>query len=145
MLYIENPKSKVIFDFYTSNGGYRREQKKHWSLFTMALTSATVIFFNCYIKSSVIVYIECTKNQRKIGQLNELAEQKHSKSLTQMTTYAHWHVFVFVCLNKYQNIYLSHWKFLKNWAKWAKWARLLKNSLTDEQLCSLTCFLVFAC
>ena len=34
-------------DIITSNGGYRREEKsrKHWSLFTMLLSSVTVIFF----------------------------------------------------------------------------------------------------
>ena len=33
----------------TSNGGYRREEKshKHWSLFTMLLSSVTAIFFVC--------------------------------------------------------------------------------------------------
>ena len=34
----------------------------------------------------------------------------------------------------------------KDWAKWAKWARILKNTFTNEQLCSLTWFfLVYAC
>ena len=47
----------------------------------------------------------------------------------------------------YQNIYLFiPFKIRKkDWAKWARLARILKNTLTDEQLCSLTCFLVFAC
>ena len=33
-------------------------------------------------------------------------------------------------------MYLLHFKSLKTWAKWAKWARILKNTLTDEQLCN---------
>ena len=33
----------------------------------------------------------------------------------------------------------------KEQAKWAKWARILEIPLTDEQLCSLTCFFLFAC
>ena len=35
--------------YITSNGGYRREEKsrKHWSLFTMLLSSVTAIFFIC--------------------------------------------------------------------------------------------------
>ena len=32
----------------------------------------------------------------------------------------------------------------KDWAKWVKWAKMLKNTLTDEQLCSLICFFVSA-
>ena len=50
----------------------------------------------------------------------------------------------FVIAYLHSNIYLSHLKE-KNWAKWAKWARMLKNTLKDEQLSSLTCFPVFAC
>ena len=75
-------------------------------------------------------------------------------------------LYVFYCT-------LLHFKSLKNWAnwanwarilkntltdeqlcnidicmlkqtKWAKWARMIKNTFTDEQLCSLTCFFVFA-
>ena len=84
------------------------------------------------------------KSEKNRTEPNELAELKHSKSLTQITSYAHWYILVFACSNLYQNIYSSHSKFKKNWAKWAKWARILKNILTDEQLCSLTCFLVFA-
>ena len=55
--------------------------------------------------------------------------------------------FVFSCSDKYQNIYLFfQFKIRKkNWAKWAKWARILKSTLTNEQLHSGTCFLVFAC
>ena len=54
--------------------------------------------------------------------------------------------FIFACLNMYQNIYsFIAYKLEKNWPKWAKWARTLKNTLPDEQLCSKTCFLVFAC
>ena len=44
---------------------------------------------------------------------NELDELKYSKSLTQMTSYAHRYVLVFACSDTYQNIYSSHLKFKK--------------------------------
>ena len=43
---------------------------------------------------------------------NALDELKYSKSLTQMTSYAHWHVLIFACSDMHQNIYLSHLKRL---------------------------------
>ena len=86
------------------------------------------------------------KSEKNRTEPNELDELKYSKSLTQMISYAHSYVFVFTCSDKHKNIHLSHLKLKKkDWAKWAKWARILQNTLTDEQLCSLTCFLVFAC
>ena len=69
----ERMKEVVWFLFsYTSNGGYRREEKsrKHWSLFIKLLSSVTAIFFICSIKSRVC--IDCTENQRKIG-LNQMS------------------------------------------------------------------------
>ena len=55
-------------DRNTSNGSCRLEEKslKHWSLFTMLLSSVTENFFNGYIKSKAVVCIDCTENQRKI-------------------------------------------------------------------------------
>ena len=47
---------------YTSNGGYRREEKSH-----NAVIFGHCNFFICEIKSRAIVCIECTENQRKIG------------------------------------------------------------------------------
>ena len=85
------------------------------------------------------------KSEKNRTEPNELNELKYSKSLTQMTSHAHWHVLVFACSDMYKNIHLSHLKLEKNYAKWAKWARILKNTLTNEQLCSLTNFFVFAC
>ena len=41
-----------------------------------------------------------------------------------------------------QNIYPI--KNQKKKDKWAKWAKTLKNTLTDDQLCSLICFFVSA-
>ena len=43
----------------------------------------------------------------------ELDELKYSKSLTQMISYAHSHVFVFTCSDKHRNIHLSHLKLKK--------------------------------
>ena len=84
------------------------------------------------------------KSDKNRTEPNELDELKYSKSLTQMTNYAHRYVLVFACSDMYQNIYaIKNQK--KDWAKWAKWARILNNTLTDEQPCLLTCFLAFAC
>ena len=46
-------------------------------------------------------------------------------------------------ISKYSFIYCIGNQKKKD--RWAKWARMLKNTLTHRQLCSLTCFLVFAC
>ena len=90
------------------------------------------------------MYLMHWKFEKNRNEPNELAELKYSKSLTQMTSYAHWYVLLFACSDMYQNIYLFiPFKIRKK--DWAKWARILKNTLTDEQLCSLTCFIVFAC
>ena len=42
-------RTRGIMYMNTSNGGYRREEKccKHWSIFTMLLSSVTVIFLIC--------------------------------------------------------------------------------------------------
>ena len=62
----------------------------------------------------------------------------HLHSRTQMTSNAHWHAFLYLYAQTYIKtfMYLLHFKSLKTWAKWAKWARILKNTLTDEQLCN---------
>ena len=138
----------IRHEFCTSNGSYRREEKshKHWSLSPCFLPSVTANFFLLVIKiKSNCMYWMHWKSEKSRTELNELDELKYSKSLTQMTSYAHWRVLIFACSDMYQNIYLSYLRYKKDWAKWAKWARILKNTLTDEQLCSLTCFLVFAC
>ena len=51
-----------------SNGGCCREEKshKHWSLFTLLLSSVCKFFFFCYFKSKEIIWIDCTENHRKI-------------------------------------------------------------------------------
>ena len=68
---------------FTSNGGCRREEKsrKHWSLFTMLLSSVTNFFFFLLDQiQKTIVCIDCTENQRKIKiEPNELDELKYSK------------------------------------------------------------------
>ena len=52
-------------------------------------------------------------------------------------------IFLFVILNQKQLIALKIRK-KKDRAKWARWAKMLKITQLDNQLCSLTCFLVFA-
>ena len=53
------------------------------------------------------MYWKSEKNRTEPNELNEL---KYSKSLTQMTSHAHWHILVFTCSDMYQNIHLSHLK-----------------------------------
>ena len=86
------------------------------------------------------------KSEKNRTEPYELDELKYSKSLTQMISYAHSYVFVFTCSDKHKNIHLSHWK-LKKKTELNELSELeyCKTHLTDEQLCSLTCFLVFAC
>ena len=77
----------------------------------------------------------------KNTELNKLSELEYRKTPSQMSFLG------FACSYKYRNIY-SFFRFeirKKNWAKWTRWARILKSPLTDEQLHSRTCFLVFAC
>ena len=78
----------------TSNGGYRREDKshKHWLIFFKPFSSVTAIFFICYIKSRAIV----CKSQKNRIEPNELDELIYSKSLTQTTSYAYWHAFLYL-------------------------------------------------
>ena len=48
-------------------------------------------------------------------------------------------------ISSLDKIYCIQFRFRKKTASWAKWARIPRNALMDEQLWSLTCFLVFAC
>ena len=57
------------------------------------------------------------KSEKNRTEPNELDELKYSKSLTQMTSHAHWHVLVFACSDMYQNIHLSHLKLEKKKTK----------------------------
>ena len=56
-------------------------------------------------------------------------------------------IFLFVRSNQGQLYVLMALKIREkyDWAKWARWAKMLKIIWADNQLCSLTCFLVFAC
>ena len=99
------------------------------------------------IKSNCVYWLHW-KSEKNRTEPNELDELKCSKSLNQTTSYAHWHAFLYLHAHiKYSFIYpFKNQK--KNWVKWAKWAKILKNTLTEEHLCSLTsvtCFFVSAC
>ena len=56
-------------------------------------------------------------------------------------------VFLFVRSNQKQLYLLTALKIREkwNWAKWARWAKIFKIIQPDNQLCTLSCFLVFAC
>ena len=83
----------------TSNGGCRREEKsrKHWSFFTKFLSFVTAIFFYLFdqIKSYCMYWLHW-KSEKNRTEPNELDELKYSKSLNQMTSYAHWHAFLYL-------------------------------------------------
>ena len=83
------------------------------------------------------------KSEKNRNEPNEVNELKYSKSLNQLCSLTCSCICMLRHVSKHSFIPFKIRK--KDWAKWAKWARILKNTLTDEQQCSLTCFLVFAC
>ena len=134
-----------LYDYTNNNNGDCRceeKSRKCWSLFIKLLSSVTVIFHILdQIKSNGMYWLHW-KSEKNKAQPNELDELKYSKSLNQMASYAHWHAFLYLHAYIKTFIYLS---CLKSEKKTGKWARILTNTLTDEQLCSLTCFPVFGC
>ena len=56
-------------------------------------------------------------------------------------------LFLFIRSNQEQLCILIALKIReeKGWAKWARWTKKLKITQPDNQLCLLTCFLVYAC
>ena len=97
------------------------------------------------IKSNCMYWLHW-KPEKDRTEPNELDELKCSKSLKQTTSYAHWHAFLYLHAHiKYLFLYPIKNQIKKTWAKWAKRAKILKNTLTEEQLCSLSCFFVSAC
>ena len=54
-----------------------------------------------------------------------------------------------ICVLKSKHLFINSFTGFeirkKELAEWAEWAKILKNNLTDEQLCSRICFLVSAC
>ena len=93
------------------------------------------------IKSNCMYWLHW-KSEKNRTEPNELDELKCSKSLNQTISYAHWHAFLYLHAPIKTFIYPIKNQKKKDWAKWAKWAKMLKNTLTDEQLCSLICFFV---
>ena len=84
------------------------------------------------IKSNCMYWLHW-KSEKNRTEPNELDELKCSKSLNQTISYAHWHAFLYLHAPIKIFIYLIK-----------KWAKMLKNILTNEQLCSLICFFVSA-
>ena len=91
---------------------------KHWSLVTKLSSSVTAIFLS--VKS----------NQEQLYVL--IAPKIRGKK--RMTSYAHWRVTCFFCIYILRHVYYSRLRSEKKF--WAIWARILKNTITDEQLCS---------
>ena len=66
------------------------------------------------MKSRAIVCIDCTENQRKL-ESNDQDEIEYARSLTQMTSHAHYHALLYLyCMlkrvSKHLFIYLLHLK-----------------------------------
>ena len=85
------------------------------------------------IKSNCL-YWSYQKSEKDRTEPNELDELKMIKitpdnQLGSLTCFLYFHAHI-----KYLFIYPIK---EKDWAKWAYWARILKNTLIDEQLCSL--------
>jgi len=100
----------------------------HWHAF---------LYLHALIKT--LIYSSYLKSEKK-SKLNELNELEYLKKPSQMSSSAHWHVFFFQLLAESSITIFIYSSYLKSeridWAKWAKWAKMLKNALTDEQLCS---------
>ena len=96
------------------------------------------------IKSNIMYWLHW-KSEKKRTEPKELDELKYLKSLNQTTSYAYRHA-LHAKIKTFIHLFIYRfWNQKKEQAKWAKRARILKNNLTDEQLCSLICFLIFAC
>ena len=76
------------------------------------LQSLQIFYLLEEIKSNYMHWMHW-KSEKNRTEPNELDELKYSKSLTQMTSHAHWHVLVFACSDMYKNIHLSHLKLEK--------------------------------
>ena len=76
------------------------------------LQSLQIFYLLEEIKSNCMHWMHW-KSEKNRTEPNELDELKYSKSLTQMTSHAHWHVLVFACSDMYKNIHLSHLKLEK--------------------------------
>ena len=96
----------------------------HWHAF---------VYFHAHIK---YLFIYRISNKKKQTELNELNEQKCSKTPSQMSSYAHKHVFLYLhaqtCIKTF--IHLSHFKSEKQ----TEWNELneLKCSKTPSQMSS---------
>ena len=101
----------------------------HWSA---ASSNSWVLFLSC--SSFVLLLFLPTKSKWK---KKIISENYFWNGCIKMIENA--------CLNQNINLFILFKIREKEQAKWAKWARMLKNTFTDKQLCSLTCFFLFAC
>ena len=83
------------------------------------------------------------KTEKNRTEPNELDELKYSKSLSQMTSCAHWHIFVFARSDMYQNFYLKLKQKTKlfelselEYYLFNKYINIRKEALTLEECCS---------
>ena len=95
------------------NGGCRREEKncKHWSLFTMLLSSVTDFFFFLWhqIKSNCMYWLHW-KSEKNRTEPNELDELKYSRLFNQTTSFAHFNAFLYLHALVKTLIYLFYLK-----------------------------------
>ena len=100
----------------------------------MLLSSVTE--FSLFVRSNQKQLFALVENQKKKKtEPNELDELKYSKKFNQTTSFAHWHAFLYVYA-LIKTFFILFKIKEKEQAKWAEWAKMLKNALTDEQLCS---------
>ena len=102
-----------------------------------------------YLHALIKTFFYFIKNQKKNWAKWAKWARIHKNTLANEQLSSLTCFFVSAFLNMYRNIHsFIAFEIRKKdgakWAKWAKWARLLKITLTDEQLCSLICFFVSA-
>ena len=120
---------------YTSNAECRREEKSIDCFQTFVFSHCNFSYLLDQIKSKCMYWLRW-KSEKDRTEPNELDELKYSKSLNQTTSYAHRHAILYLH---------AHIKYLFKNQKKRLLARILRNTLTEEYLCSLICFFVSAC
>ena len=105
----------AIFEVTTSNGDYRREDKVvTWVTLHQAFVFSHCNFFylSDQIESNCMYWLHWNSEKNRTGP-NDLNELKCSKSINQITNYAHWHAFLYLHAQIKTFIYLSYLNQIK--------------------------------
>ena len=94
----------------TSNGGCRREEKspKHMPLFAMLFFQSLLYLSFVWSIQEQFMYWLHWKSEKNRTEPNEQDALKYSKSLNQMTSYAHWHAFLYLHAKIKTYIHISY-------------------------------------